>query len=310
MKKVVIFSLLLFGVGLTHASGQTCTTASELDVTTKTTLENTLRQYQQDSASLLQNAEFNLGNIVENSKALFAGQAAPRSIFLLDNTQPSGQRAEFFCGIYNSPDRMAFVFGSLPTGRYAIAIQDVTGNTPGMITWILHQAGAQWKVAGLYPKPKQVAGHDGNWYLSQARAFRAKGQAHNAWFYYLIANDMLRPFPSMSTPELDRLYDEIRASTPKDIPTGTPVDLIAGGRTFKITEMFATPVGDTLNLVVKHQTPDISDSTRTYQDNLAVIKALVAKYPEIREAFGGIVARAVAPNGQDFGTLLAMKDVK
>jgi dihydrofolate reductase len=114
----------------------------------------------------------------------------------------------------------------------------------------------------------------------------------------------------MSTPELDRLYDEIRASTPKDIPTGTPVDLIAGGRTFKITEMFATPVGDTLNLVVKHQTPDISDSTRTYQDNLAVIKALVAKYPEIREAFGGIVARAVAPNGQDFGTLLAMKDVK
>jgi hypothetical protein len=30
----------------------------------------------------------------------------------------------------------------------------------------------------------------------------------------------------------------------------------------------------------------------------------------LREGFGGIVARAVAPNGQDYGTLLAMKDIK
>jgi hypothetical protein len=43
---------------------------------------------------------------------------------------------------------------------------------------------------------------------------------------------------------------------------------------------------------------------------MAVMKALVAKYPEFREAFSSVVARAVAPSGQDYGTLLAMKDVK
>jgi len=40
------------------------------------------------------------------------------------------------------------------------------------------------------------------------------------------------------------------------------------------------------------------------------MKDLVTRYPELREAFGSIVARAVAPSGQDYGTLLAMKDVK
>jgi hypothetical protein len=40
------------------------------------------------------------------------------------------------------------------------------------------------------------------------------------------------------------------------------------------------------------------------------MKALVARYPEFRDAFSSIVARATAPTGQDYGTLLAMKDVK
>jgi len=41
-----------------------------------------------------------------------------------------------------------------------------------------------------------------------------------------------------------------------------------------------------------------------------VIKALVAKYPELRDAFAGVVARAVDPSGRDYGTLLPMKDIK
>jgi hypothetical protein len=41
-----------------------------------------------------------------------------------------------------------------------------------------------------------------------------------------------------------------------------------------------------------------------------VIKALVAKFPEVKDAFAAVVARAVDPSGKDYGTLLAMKDVK
>lgn len=40
------------------------------------------------------------------------------------------------------------------------------------------------------------------------------------------------------------------------------------------------------------------------------MKALLAKYPELKEPFTNLVARAVAPSGQDFGSALPIKDVK
>jgi hypothetical protein len=45
------------------------------------------------------------------------------------------------------------------------------------------------------------------------------------------------------------------------------------------------------------------------QDNSAVIKAVVVKFPELRHAFSGIVARATTSSGEGYGTLLLMKDI-
>ena len=38
-------------------------------------------------------------------------------------------------------------------------------------------------------------------------------------------------------------------------------------------------------------------------------KALLAKFPELRDGFNAIIARATEPSGKDYGTLLAVKDV-
>jgi hypothetical protein len=40
------------------------------------------------------------------------------------------------------------------------------------------------------------------------------------------------------------------------------------------------------------------------------MKALVGKFPELRPAFSGIVACATTANGQDYGTLYLMKDIR
>jgi hypothetical protein len=314
MTRTALSAVMLLAVG--HGVAQSCSTAGDMEPAMLSSLQNAARSYAQsaqsgNTAALQQNAEFNLGDMLATDKELLSGQAVVRSTYLLDHGQSGGNRAEFYCGIYNSPDRVGFVFEGLPPGRYGVVIEDVTGGkTPAMLTWILHQAGAQWKIAGLYVKPTQIAGHDANWYLSQARTYKNKGQNHNAWFYYLTANDLIRPFPGIGTPQLDKLYDEMQAVKPSDLPFGNPVDLSVAGRVVKVTQVFPTPVGDNLDLVIKYQEPDISDNGKTYQDNMAVIKALVSKYPELRDAFGGVVARAVAPNGQDYGSLLAMKDVK
>jgi hypothetical protein len=34
------------------------------------------------------------------------------------------------------------------------------------------------------------------------------------------------------------------------------------------------------------------------------------KYPEFRNGFTAVIARAVEPSGKDYGTMLAMKDIK
>ena len=48
-----------------------------------------------------------------------------------------------------------------------------------------------------------------------------------------------------------------------------------------------------LDLVVKYQSADVSNTTQTFAENMVVIKALVTEYPEFHEAFDGVVARAV-----------------
>jgi len=81
-------------------------------------------------------------------------------------------------------------------------------------------------------------------------------------------------------------------------------------RTYELIDLFPTLVGNDLDVVVKYRVTDIADTNKAFQDNTAVMKALLARYPELRDSFAGIVARAVAPSGQDYGSLLAMKDIK
>jgi hypothetical protein len=201
-----------------------------------------------------------------------------------------------------------FQLSNLPPGNYGIAILDVSGSkTPYTLSFVLQQQGNDWKLGGFYAKPMQVAGHDGNWYVTRAREYKAKGQVHNAWLYFLEARELLAPVPFMSTLATDKLYDESQSAKPSDLP---PSDLSAAGKTFKVTNLFPLAVGNDLDLVVKYQSPDVSNTTQTFQDNMAVMKALIAKYPELHEAFGGIVARAVEPSGRDYGSLMAMKDIK
>jgi hypothetical protein len=176
---------------------------------------------------------------------------------------------------------------------------------------ILQQAGADWKLADLYVEPAAIAGHDSDWFAVRAREYKAKGQLHNAWLFLLQARSLISPMPSMSTLATDKLYDESQSVQPAGFPfSGKTADLIAGTSTYKVSAIFAQAVGDDLDLIVKYQAADISNTNQAYQTNVAVIKAVVAKYPELRDGFAGVVARAVDPSGRDYGTLLAMKDIK
>ena len=323
---MMIFSALLFTSVLgTSSLAEECKMGSDLDAGTKSALEATAQRYFQmaasgDTTNLQQNSipalASDFGGIqsaVADNKANFGASSSVHGTYEL-NAPGTGpiQRAEFYCGIFNSPDRTSFFLNNLPAGHYGLVILNANGGkVPMTVSMILQEmASHQWKLGGFYARPTSLAGHDANWYLTQARQYKAKGEAHNAWFYYLAGWDLTAPVPFMSNAQLDKLSEEMQSAKPADLPGQQTMALASTGKSYNVTQLFAVPVNDGLGLVVKYQVPDVSNSSLAFSDNMAVIKALVTKYPEFREAFSSVVARAVAPSGQDYGTLLAMKDVK
>lgn len=310
-------------------TAQSCFTAGDMEEATHVALVSTAKRYFEmasrgDSEALRQNAiagvatDFaGIETAVKENQANFAGiQAVPRPPFLLKvEGQELLERGEFLCGVFGprgqTADSAVFMLNSLPPGNYGVVILDVsTAKGPYTLSFVLQQQGSDWKLGGFYVKIIQAGGHDGAWFADRAREFKAKGQLRNAWLYFLQARDLLSPVPFMSTMVTDKLYDEMQAVKSADLPANDPVDLVAGGKTYKLSSIFPLAVNSDLDLVVKYQAADISNSAQTYQNNMAVIKALVAKYPEFRDAFTSVVARAVEPSGRDYGSLLNMKDIK
>jgi hypothetical protein len=225
-------------------------------------------------------------------------------------------RAEFLCGVFGpsgqTKESAVFILPNLPPGKYGVTILDVNGGHDARtLSFVLQQAGVDWKLAGFYARSSQASRHDAAWFAQRARDFKTKAQNHNAWLYYREAIALSAPVDFMSTLATDKLYDEAQATQPADMPAnGNTVDMSAGGKIYHLTEIFPLAVGDDFDVVVKYQAADVSNTGRTFQENTALIKALVAKFPEFREAFAGVVARAVEPSGHDYGSLMAMKDIK
>ena len=319
---------LIFCAGFARA--QTCLTAGDMDEPTRATLVSTAKRYfdmvaRGDSATLRQNSIASVASdfsgietAVKDNQANFSGaQPTPRSPFLLkvEGTAPLAH-AEFLCGVFGrsgqTSDSAVFVIPNLPPGSYAVVTSDVpSSKQPETVTFVLQLEGKDWKIGGLYIKESQIAGHDANWFADRARAFKAKGQNRDAWFYYLEARDLAVPVRFMYTQVTDKLADESETVKPTDLPAdGNTTELAAAAKTFKLTTLFPMAVGQDFDLVVKYQSADVSNTAQTFQDNSAVMKALLVKYPEFRDAFDGIVARAVEPSGRDYGSLLPMKDIK
>jgi hypothetical protein len=323
---ILIVAFLSAGVSF----AQTCTTADEMDAATKSALISTAKNYfdmaaRGDSSSLRQNAIPSLAAdfsgveaAVNDHKADFSGaQATPRPSFLLVADGPApAERAEFLCGVFGPNGQTAnsaeFMIPNLPSGTYGIVILDVpTAKQPYTVSYVLQKEVASWKLGGYFVKDTQTNGHDGNWFATQARAFKSKGQNRNAYLYYLQARELLSPVPFMSTQRTDKLYDETQAVKPADLPAeGSSVNLAAGSKSYKLIAVYPLLVGKDLDLVVKYDSLDVSNTSKSFQENVEVMKALVTKFPEFRDGFQGVVARGVEPSGRDYGTLMSMKEIK
>ena len=325
--RTLLAALALLLVCCGKAPAQECFVGSEIPGATLQAIEAAAKTYfnmsaQGDVAGLKANALPDVAAnfdgveraVVTNRQFLAQGQLLPSKVYLLDATssKTTWARAEFYCGIYNSPDRVGLAIPNLPPGRYAMIISPVSGKDPVTLTMILAESGNNvWKLAGYYVRRNSIGGHDGQWFVAKAREYKEKGQAHNAWFYYLTAWDLMAPVDFISTPALDKLGDEVQAARPPDLPgSGPALDLMVGGKPVAVKELAVVTVNADLDLRVSYEAENAGNPALASQENAAVMKALLARYPELREAFAALIAHATDSTGHDYGTVTPMKDVK
>jgi len=312
------------------AVAQNCESSSDLDDATRTAITSAAQRdfdlaAKGDTFTLRQNTISSLAanftpietTVKDHQSNLAGAQATVNSIFLLeaDGTAPL-PHAEFYCGVFGkngqTPGSAIFDFNNLPPGKYGVALLEATspkGKTD--FSLILQQEGTDWKIGGLYVKDADISGHDADWFATQALDYKAKGQLHNAWLYYLQARSLAAPVPFVDTLALDKLYNEFQKDKPADFPeNGKSADLSVGTVSYKLIALYPQAVGNDLDVIVRYQVANAGDSNQAYASNMEVMKALVGKYPELRSAFAAIVARAVDNSGHDYGTLLAMKEIR
>ena len=233
--KILAASLLL--AASISAWAQTCQSKDEIAEPVRKAIENAAQQAFDQTASgntqglqssaipsLQSNFSGIAGAVNDNKDAVAGAKPQLRSLYLLDTGANPGPDGTFYCGVFGAsgmnPNTAEFDLAGIAVGKYAITIQDFVGNKGPYALSIIFQDAGGWKIAGYQIRPGSAAGHDGLWYLLQARDYKSKGQTHNAWFYYLNSYDLLLPATYMNTKMLNKITDETNSIQPKDIPVG------------------------------------------------------------------------------------------
>lgn len=321
--KILAAALVL--AGSVSAWAQTCQSKDEIPEPARKAIETAAQQAFDQTASgdvnslkansipSLQTNFSGIAGAVSDNKDAFPG-AKPqlRNIYFLDTGASPGPDGTFYCGVFGangmSPSTAEFDLPGLPVGKYAVTIQDFVGNKGPYAMTIIFQDMSGWKIAGYFIRPGSSSGHDGLWYLQQAREYKNKGQAHNAWFYYLNSWDLLSPGNFMNTNMLTKITQESNSIQPKDVPAGgKPVAFTSGGKTYNITEMNYFRNDKNFDLTMKYSVPSTADFNATQADARNLANAMIAQYPELKDGFNNVWVHAVDPNGGDVVGLVKIK---
>jgi hypothetical protein len=214
------------------------------------------------------------------------------AVYKLDasDAKPGDDQEQFFCDAGDNSSHVTFSIQHLPPGQFAFALLHATGVArPQQIALLLQSVntGGPWLLAGFFPKPLSVAGHDGLWCWQQARNYAQKKQTWNAWFYYSTAISLLQPAGFFSSTNLEKLVDEQQAIRPADLPGTAPLTVNAEGTAYKITSLRTDDALGGLDLVA-HYNSTSSDPVAGRAHTIAVMHGLLALHPELREAFHGL----------------------
>ena len=357
--QLVFAAITLLFPGLLAA--ETCTTQSHLAPADRTAIAQSAQAIavavQSNNPATLRtestpDIQKNFGElqymVAVTSPKLAGGSPQVEQIYVLDasankpNADGTFPEAQFFCSLNNSASEADFDIPALPPSKYAFAMVAVPSRpVPWRLSMLLLNQGNQWLLAGFYPKPQALGGHDGLWYWTQARTYAAQKQLWDAWLFYQEAMDLLRPADFVLSTHLDKLHTEQTGATPPALSGGispqTPLVLRAPGSppagsspppapapASKAPVAVAAPSADFhfigLNLVepaagsgpVLHaelEAEPLSDPAAGRDRNLAAARVLLQNYPELRKPFTEVTITTTSAGQPPLTTDMQMSDI-
>ena len=299
-------AMLAVSVGL---RAETCTTQSQMQPADRDSLATAAREIagkiQAGDMSGLQsltvpefasNFDSMRTTAQETATHLKMDALALQEIFLLDAAGlAAGSDAQFFCTLNHSQSEVDFSIRGLSSGMYGFAVVNAAGVSPWRVSLLLRRDAGRWLLAGFFPAATTAAGHDGLWFWREARRLATAKQPWNAWLYYGEAQTLLQPAGFVQTTHLERLQDEQKAAAPPQLSSGigpsTPL-VVKGvdGREYRFVGLAVSgaTARDKVDVFV-HVEGVAADPAGLRAQSDGSAKALVAAYPELRSAFGGVL---------------------
>ena len=326
--RVAMVALTSMGMAL-PAFGVSCMTQSQMTSAQRTVLEqsaemlganvksgNAAAVRTQTIASVAAQFDGIQGTIQSVNTPIEHATLTVDGLYLLDASDlKAAEETQFFCGVPGSPLTVEVTIPSLPPGKYALAILHATGvKQPQQLSMILQNdpvGSADWKLAGFFTRPMTMGGHDGVWFWRQARAYAARKQLWDAWFYYQTAQYLLNPVDFVSSPNLQKLQREAEQARPDNLPGSDPLHIRAGTQSFDITSLHTGELSDQLDLVVTYNATPNQDMVAARTQVTAVMRALLEQHPELQSAFHGLWVYAATPGSQSpFALELPMDQIQ
>lgn len=243
-------------------------------------------------------------NGVETSTA-----RAMTGAYLLRFTGGSRTGAAVPCGLEGG--RAAFASRGA-TWKTAIVMltEGLPGGSERTITlWMEHERGA-WAVRAFHFVPSQIAGKDAEQLWAAAREQRSARHAFNANMLYAAARTTMTRGSFLQLPIAQDFQADIRTfRAPPELQGEAPYAWRLGGKTFNVTHFQYSGLGDgTVALIVDHASGPWETSADAEVLNHALIDSFDAAYPEWRDIFDAVVARAAKPNTNETWGTVYLKD--
>jgi hypothetical protein len=261
--------------------------------------------------------------VSQTAPKLKGGALTVTQVYLLDGSElkrgadGSAPDAQFFCTLNKTTAGVDFLIPALPPGMYGFAIvESASAVTPWRVSFLMRREQGKWEMAGLYPKPMLAAGHDGLWYWTQARQMVKAKQPWNAWLYYEEAEFLLRPVNFVQSSHLEKLRGERSAAAPPALSEGVTADAPLVVKGPDGVEYHFTGLGvddslakDKLDVIAHLKVEQIGDAATARKRNADAMSALVAAYPELRQAFHGVWIFAEVAGQNPYPSEQAMSEI-